>query len=237
MAQPLGASGIISTQNLNTGSGVPTALSFVQLGLEPAGSSIPNATPGPALDSSTSVITVQVSGTYTGALTARGSSDGNIWTALGPAPFVNAATGLATATIASGVTGLFYVYVTPGLQAIRIDAEAAVTGAATVSVNASTAVVVTPAPLGLTGNASTTVAAATGTAIKAAAGLMVKVVVNTSGSAATPIYDNASAASGTILFTVPATPTVGTVYTVNVPAANGMYAGATNTSGITVYFY
>lgn len=71
----------------------------------------------------------------------------------------------------------------------------------------------------------------------AAPGRLCRVVVLAAGTAATNIYDNASAASGTKLYTLPASPTVGTIYDLQFPAANGIYVGgATNTSSILVTY-
>jgi len=89
------------------------------------------------------------------------------------------------------------------------------------------------------GQYSTTVAAGTGGAavVSAEPGRLCKVVVLSSGSAATDIYDNASAASGTKLFTVPANPTIGTLYNVQMPAANGVFnAGVTNSSQLCITY-
>lgn len=71
----------------------------------------------------------------------------------------------------------------------------------------------------------------------AAPGRLCKISVLSSGSAATIIYDNASAASGTKLYTVKASPTVGDVIDLQVPASAGIYvAGATNTSALLVTY-
>lgn len=71
----------------------------------------------------------------------------------------------------------------------------------------------------------------------AAPGRLCQISILSSGSAATIIYDNASAASGNKLYTVKASPTVGDVINVNLPAANGIYvAGATNTSELRVTY-
>lgn len=67
-------------------------------------------------------------------------------------------------------------------------------------------------------------------------GRLCRVVVMTSGSAATDLYDN-TAASGTKVATIPASPTVGAVYDFQIPVDTGIFvAGATNTSGLTVTF-
>lgn len=68
------------------------------------------------------------------------------------------------------------------------------------------------------------------------AGRLCRVIVVTSGSAATDIYDN-TAASGTKIATIPANPTIGVVYDLQIPVTTGIYvAGATNTSALTVTF-
>ena len=71
-------------------------------------------------------------------------------------------------------------------------------------------------------------------------GRLNKVVVMAQGSAATDVYDN-TAASGTKIFTVPASGTTaketGTVYDLQIPVATGIYvAGAANTSALTVTY-
>lgn len=71
----------------------------------------------------------------------------------------------------------------------------------------------------------------------ASKGRLCRVVVLSSGSAATSIYDHASAASGTKLFTMKANPTVGAVYDIQAPCANGIYVGGTtNTSALLVTY-
>jgi hypothetical protein len=236
--QPFGTTGAITIQNQNVASGIPTAGSFVQLGLPGVGSSVGAPTaPDIALDPGASTVSVGVSGTYTGALTVRGTADGIEWFAIGPNAIVNQVTGIGSGTIPSGATGLYTVNVV-GLQAIRVNGESAMTGTANVSITQSVAAVSPPAAINQPGSGASTltVAAATGTAIKATAGYLVKVIVVTSGSAATLIYDNASANSGTVIGAIPASPTIGTVYTFNMPAANGIYAGTTNTSSFTALY-
>jgi hypothetical protein len=72
-------------------------------------------------------------------------------------------------------------------------------------------------------------------AVKPSAGRLLKVVVTTTLSAAAiTIYDNASAASGTILFVVPASAAAGNVYTIDLPAVNGIYASFAGTGTITI---
>jgi len=82
--------------------------------------------------------------------------------------------------------------------------------------------------------ANTTVSLTATGAVKASAGRLLKIVITTAMSAAaTTIYDNASAASGTILFVIPASATAGSVYDVNLPAANGIYASFAGTGTVT----
>jgi len=85
--------------------------------------------------------------------------------------------------------------------------------------------------------ASTHVAGASGAAIAyTGGGRLCKVHVRSSGSAATDVYD-ALSATGTPIFTVPANPTIGNTYDVQIPVATGIYVyGTTNTSALTVTF-
>lgn len=71
------------------------------------------------------------------------------------------------------------------------------------------------------------VAAGAGTTIiKAAPGRLLKAVVTAAGTATDniTIYDNPSAGSGTILAVIPGGGTVGTIYTLDLPAAAGITA-------------
>src|SRR6185312_3508494 len=120
---PNGASGTISTKNLVLTGGTPTNLSSVTL---------------MDLDPGTGSVGVSVYGTYTGALTARGTVNGNDWFILGPLPIVNQQTGAVTATIASAAQSFFTINVA-GLRGVRLNAEGTVTGSATVSLWESTA--------------------------------------------------------------------------------------------------
>jgi hypothetical protein len=80
-------------------------------------------------------------------------------------------------------------------------------------------------------------AAATPTVIAAGPGRLCRIIVTAVGTAATKFYDNASAASGVILYTLKASPAVGDIYDVQMPAANGIYCeGAANSSGVTVAY-
>lgn len=76
------------------------------------------------------------------------------------------------------------------------------------------------------------------TVVKGSPGRLFKVVVTaqagvTTGS--TTIYDNASAASGTPLITLPNNAAIGTVYTLDLPAASGVViGGGANAPGMTL---
>jgi hypothetical protein len=71
--------------------------------------------------------------------------------------------------------------------------------------------------------------------VKAGPGRLHRVVVTTvTATAVTTIYDNASAASGTPLFVVPIGAAVGTVYTPDLPAVNGITVAGAGTGAITV---
>jgi len=93
----------------------------------------------------------------------------------------------------------------------------------------------------LGGRLTAAVAAGVGTAavvVKANPGRLCKITVTTLGTAALSFYDNAAAASGTVLFTIPASAAVGTIYDVQMPAAAGIVAGqVSNSPAVTVSYY
>ena len=69
------------------------------------------------------------------------------------------------------------------------------------------------------------------TVVKAAAGRLCNVLVTTAGtSTAMTIYDNASAASGTIIGVIPTAAIAGSFYTFNMPAANGITCSGSATN-------
>lgn len=86
---------------------------------------------------------------------------------------------------------------------------------------------------GIPANAAKTTAVTLGSTvvIKGAPGRLLKAAVTTAtASAAVTFYDNASSGSGIPLLVIPAATAAGTVYDVNLPAANGITvvsAGAT----------
>lgn len=103
--------------------------------LVPAGVATPGSMVGINPDGR-SGLTIQVTGTYTGALTLQGTVDGNTWVTIGGTPLVNLSTGAASATIASGTQGIFQTDCA-GFEEVRVTALAAVTGTATVTLRAT----------------------------------------------------------------------------------------------------
>lgn len=124
------ASGNITTQNSNPNSGAATAGSTVALtSLNGKGT-----------------VTIGVQGTYTGALTPQVSVDGSNWVALNQ--IVNVNTGVYSATISSAAVGAWQADIA-GCANFRISANAAVTGTAVVTLQATdgTGLVAMDAPL------------------------------------------------------------------------------------------
>lgn len=115
----IAVSGTITTQNL-VPAGTATANSAVLTGdLNSIGTCM-----------------VQVTGTYTGALSLQITIDNTTWVTVGGTPFINMNTGAFSATITSGTEGIFQFDVAGARQA-RITALAAVTGTVTASIRAS----------------------------------------------------------------------------------------------------
>lgn len=146
------ASGNITTQNL-VSAGVATAGSSVELAL--------NGAPG---------VVVQVTGTYTGALSLQLSVDGTTWVTSATLAFENITNAAFSATVGSGVNSVYYVMLGGALKA-RITALAAVTGTAVVSVKAAPQVSVlnvgsVNAVSALQGGQSAHSAASTGTPVR-----------------------------------------------------------------------
>jgi hypothetical protein len=87
----------------------------------------------------------------------------------------------------------------------------------------------------------TTVAIASGTAantvVKATPGVLLLVLVTTTNTNPMNIFDNASTNAGTVIGALPASPTVGTVFAFQMPAANGITVGGSGTNpGVTISF-
>lgn len=129
------ASGTITTQNLNPNSGVATTNSTVTFS-QTFLNSIDN-------------VSVQVTGVWTGTLTAQMTIDGVNWVASGSV--LNFNTGAQSTTITTGATGIFE-FGAEGAVAVRVTATAAVTGTATVTLRGnmtdSTVAIDSPIPAG-----------------------------------------------------------------------------------------
>lgn len=115
--------GKINARNLTTPLGVADPGSAVEIDLS---------------NGDFNTLTVQTVGTYTGALSLQVTLDGKTWVTITAAVFQNIVTNALSATIASGVQGVFQVNIA-GMQKVRITALAATTGEVTVSLNASSA--------------------------------------------------------------------------------------------------
>ena len=212
------ASGSITTQNLVPG-GVATAGSAVELVL-----------------SGTNALSVQVTGTYSGALSLQVMLDGTNWVTVGGTPFLSANTSGYLAAITSGLQGIFQTEVTSFLRA-RITALAAVTGAAVVtliSTAGAPAMVALDAAIpagtnniGAVTLASTTVTASTPvtpttTFVNSVATTNATLIKNSAGTLWSAVISNSAAAARFVkLFNLAVAPTVGTsvpVLTIAVPA-------------------
>jgi hypothetical protein len=115
----LTASGTITTQNL------------VPAGAATAGSAVLSGT----LNGQSSAL-VQVTGTYTGALSLQVTANGTTWVTVGGTPFQDVNTGVLSATIVSATQGIFRIGIQGALQ-YRITGLAAMTGTATIAIRTS----------------------------------------------------------------------------------------------------
>lgn len=164
------ASGTITTQNL-VPAGTATANSAVAITTSDKGT-----------------ISAQVTGTYTGALSLQGTTDGTNWVTICSSScsnaFTRATTGVASATITSGQQDIYTIQAA-GYTQVRVTALAAVTGTATVTLRA--------APL-----SSGSTSAGGGGAITAASGSYASGAFS-SGSVASGAFASGSIASGAIV--------------------------------------
>ena len=112
------ASGNITTQNL-VPTGVATAGSAVEIALIGA-----------------STLSIQITGTYTGAFSVQFTVDGTIWVTVTAAAFLNSITNVVSASIASATVGIFTVNCL-GVVRARITGLAAMTGTAVVTLRTS----------------------------------------------------------------------------------------------------
>lgn len=129
------ASGVINTQNLNS---TVAATQFSAVASNPMNNA--------------GDCTIQVVGTYTGALTVQISLDGTNW--VNVTSILNINLGTYSTTITSGTTGIFQVGV-EGARFVQVTALGAVTGSATVSIRVSstdsTVSIDTPIPIPASG--------------------------------------------------------------------------------------
>lgn len=95
---------------------------------------------------------------------------------------------------------------------------------------------VDPAGYATAGTTATAVAiSANDTQIKPSPGRLCRMLVTTSGTGATQIFDNATTGSGTVIGVVAASAAVGTLVEAQAPAVNGITVkGNANNSAITV---
>lgn len=86
------------------------------------------------------------------------------------------------------------------------------------------------------GKFSQAVASAAGTVtLKAAPGRLCRIVITVAGTVAFNVFDNASAASGTALFTSPTATSIGQVFDIQMPAQLGItVSNPASSPGITV---
>lgn len=111
------ASGSITAQNANPNSGTPTDGSTVRLNV----------------NGLQKTLAIQVSGTWSGALTVQETLDGENWIANGVVAPIT--TGTPAGTIPSGTAGIYTCSI-PGAISVRLSANAATTGEAVVTMAA-----------------------------------------------------------------------------------------------------
>lgn len=77
---------------------------------------------------------------------------------------------------------------------------------------------------------------ATDTVIKSAGGgVLGKITVTTTGANPMQIYDNATAGSGALIASLPASPTLGQIFAFDIPVVNGItIKGSATNPGVTV---
>lgn len=89
------------------------------------------------------------------------------------------------------------------------------------------------------GTATLAIGAAAGTVVVSSRpGRLIRVVVTTAGTTgAVTFFDNASAASGTVLGVVPGSAALGSVFELKMPTANGLVASAAAASAAVTVCY
>lgn len=120
----------------STGSDIFVAGSITTQNLVPAGIATAGSAVEVSLRNSMCSLGVQVTGTYTGALSLQGTIDGVNWVTIGGLVFFNVNTGASSATIASAAVGIFQAECS-NFRKVRLTALAVVTGTAVVTLTAS----------------------------------------------------------------------------------------------------
>lgn len=179
------ATGNITTQNL-VPNGAATAGSAVELTL--------NGATG---------LAVQVTGTYTGALSLQVTLDGARWETVTGAIITSMITGVGTATIASATVGVFTAPVHGALKA-RITGLAAMTGTAAVTLRGTVAPTSSYVSQPTAGNLNVTATLSANTPTLAAG-------ANLAGDVGVQYRANATGAAGAVSALSPATPAAGTI--------------------------
>lgn len=178
-------------------------------------------------------LTIQVTGVYTGALSLQGTVDGTNWITIGGTSLINVATGASSATIASGVQGIFQTEIS-GFNQVRLTALAAVTGTATVTLRASEVAsafsITDPLPTGTNSIGAVTIGSGTVTTVSTVTN--VASIASANLGAPLLVADVASAALTTTTTTATFTPTAGVSYEINIPVT--AVSGTTPTLDIVV---
>ena len=183
---------------------------------------------------------------YAGArIIVEGSADGTTWKALPVVNMESKAAEVGEIALRDGESRGWSSQASGNWTKVRVRCVAITSGTVHAGIDAQPEIgqppriVAVPEILDSTGGRfSKAVAAGAGTAAVVAcpapARLCKVIVTDVPGTpAAMKIYDNESAASGDVLFQVPSTATLGTVYDPQCPAAKGITAGqVTNSIGV-----
>lgn len=179
------AAGAITTQNL-VPNGVATAGSAVELLLNGA-----------------QALAIQVTGTYTGALSLQFTIDGSRWETVTGAILTNMLSGVAAATIASAAVGVFTAPAHGALRA-RVSGLAAVTGTATITLRSMAAPTALYVLQPTAGNLNVTATLSANTPTLAAG-------TNLAGDVGIQYRANATGAASFVSVLSPATPAAATI--------------------------
>jgi hypothetical protein len=206
-----------------------------------------NGTPLALLGNSSVILTVNMS-SFTGTVNFEVSEDG---TNYDPLQVTQEGTNTIVTSVTGSTTTSIHLYEgsVAGLQNIRARVSGFSAGTVTVTAHAvpvtdaprvlntdlygknttagDTALIVAPTGALIVQQAKSNypLAAGTGTTpvtIKNSAGYLKNFVVTTTATSALSFYDNASAASGTILYTTASNIAAGTIITLDMPFANGL---------------